>query len=43
MVVNSRQQPYENTNPNMVEYKGLVRAITSEATTTIRGVGCKLR
>ena len=38
-----RQQPYENTNPNMVEYKGLVGAITSRATTTIRGVGSNLR
>ena len=29
--------------PNMVEYKGLVGAITSGATTTIRGVGHNLR
>ena len=43
MVVNSRQQPYENTNPNVVEYKGLVGAVTSGATTTIHGVGRNLR
>ena len=34
---------YENTNPNVVEYKGLVRAVTPGATTTIRGVGRILR
>ena len=32
-----------NTNPNVVEYKGLFGAITSGATTTICGVGHKLR
>ena len=34
---------YENTNPNVVDYKGLVRPVTSGATTTIHGVGRKLR
>jgi hypothetical protein len=34
---------YENTNPNVVDYKGLVEAITSGATITIRRIGCKLR
>jgi hypothetical protein len=38
-----RQKLYENTNPNMVEYKGLVGAVTSGATTAIRGIGRKLR
>ena len=37
------QKLYKNTNPNVVDYKGLVRAVTSGATTTIRGIGCKLR
>ena len=32
-----------NTNPNVVEYKGLVGVVTSGATTTIHGVGRKLR
>ena len=34
---------YENTNPNVVDYKGLVRAGTSGATITIRGIAHKLR
>ena len=34
---------YENTNPNMVDYKGLVRVVTFGATITIHGIGCKLR
>jgi len=33
---------YKNTNPNMVDYKGLVRAVTFGATTTIHGIGRKL-
>ena len=33
---------YENTNSNVVDYKGLVRAVTSGATTTIREIGHKL-
>jgi hypothetical protein len=37
------QKLNENTNPNVVDYKGLVGAITSGATTTIRRVGHKLR
>ena len=37
------KQPYKNTNTNVVEYKGLVGAVTSGATTTIRGVGRNLR
>jgi len=32
-----------NINLNVVEYKGLVRAVTSGATKTIRGVGRNLR
>ena len=34
---------YENTNPNVVDYKGLVGAVTFGATTTIRRDGHKLR
>ena len=34
---------YENTNPNVVDYKDLVRAVTSGATINIHGIGCKLR
>ena len=37
------QKLYKNTNPNVVDYKGLVRAITFGATTTIRGIERKLR
>jgi len=33
----------ENINPNMVDYIGLVKAITSRSTTTIHGIGRKLR
>jgi len=43
LIGSARQQPYENPNPNVVEYKGLVRAVTSGATTTIHGFGRKLR
>ena len=39
----SAKKLYGNTNSNVVDYKGLVRAVTSGATTTIRGIGCKLR
>ena len=37
------QKLNKNTNPNVVDYKGLIGAVTSGAATAIRRVGSNLR